>query len=853
MPSAARRPMRTTVRRSAPAGANSSTRCSSRRACRARVAPSDSGMPSGTSTIDSAVSEPPGASSAAPMRTRSAAVRGLASGMRIARQRRARAHRRGDALPSVGGGALAPATAASPALDELRLGQLEGACLALHERLGLLGGHLAGLDDEAGDPPEVERHQRRHERARWARPRSGGHGDVVDERAHVSSGKPKSRPRPRVGGIGARRLASTARGGLVGEPRAPAHRRGVERRLAMSRRRSTRPPANCVEQAARVDLERRRVDEPLEAVDGHVVRAVDLEPASACASVSRSSVPTTWLNIGPRSAPGSLGSWTLAPSRVWHTAKPPVMAVVVIQMSMPNLADIGRPVVLREVVADEVAADPEVAADGLADAQAVERAGERIGHGVGDGAVPLVAAVERRDEVEAALEDGPGEQLDPLGHDRAQVRVDDHQRLDAELVGDLEDGAQRRALAADAVHLGVGQADALEPVARPDEQDPLDVVGRLGVHDHDALRAIGRAGVGVDEHGAQVGEVLHQPGLRGAHHVADRGGVPVARDADHDVGLAESLDLVPDGCWECPVGHRPNPNRVGVVRRPGALLHGRARAATIGPMTAVAQSSASLVTAPYVLRRARLGIMLAFLANGATFGTWATRIPEIRDHLGLSDSMLGFALLSIAVGAVLAMPIAGTMIGRFSSRHMVLLGTLLMSIGLVTAGFAPSLLVLVPGLACLGMGSGWQDVAMNAHGVEVERRVGKPILSGFHALFSVGGMLGAAIGGAVVGAAIAVDLHFAVSAIFIAAIGVVAWALLMPGRVDPPVVRPAAQPPAARGPRPRAARLWLPDGRGVGQRLERGADARVAGRFGGDSRVRLRVVFAAHDRRPLRR
>src|SRR3954469_25002284 len=141
------------------------------------------------------------------------------------------------------------------------------------------------------------------------------------------------------------------------------------------------------------------------------------------------------------------------------------------------------------------------------------------------------------------------------------------------------------------------------------------------------------------------------------------------------------------------------------VRRPGhvALLQRDVRAATIGSMTAVAQPSVTITTTPAVLRRARLGVMVAFLANGATFGTWATRIPEIRDRLGLSDSVLGFALLSIAAGAVLAMPIAGTLIARFSSRHMVLLGTLLMAIGLLTAGFAPSLLVLVPGLACLGV------------------------------------------------------------------------------------------------------------------------------------------------------
>ena len=83
MPSAARRPMRTIVWSSTPSGVNSSTRCRRRRAWRARVAPSLRGMPSGTSTIERAVRLPPWRSSAAPMRTRSAAVRGLASGRRM--------------------------------------------------------------------------------------------------------------------------------------------------------------------------------------------------------------------------------------------------------------------------------------------------------------------------------------------------------------------------------------------------------------------------------------------------------------------------------------------------------------------------------------------------------------------------------------------------------------------------------------------------------------------------------------------------------------------------------------------------------------------------------------------------
>ncbi len=212
----------------------------------------------------------------------------------------------------------------------------------------------------------------------------------------------------------------------------------------------------------------------------------------------------------------------------------------------PEAAHVGVPAVELEVVPDEVAGDPEVAPDRLPDPVAVERPGQRVGDRVGDRPVVLVAGVERRHEVVATLDDRAGQQLDPFGHDRAQVRVDHDQGADVEGGGHLEDRAQRGALAADPVDLGVGQADLLEPVGRPDEQDPLDVVGRLGLG-HDPLGTIGRAGVGVDQDRPEVGEVLDQAGLGGPHDVADRGRVLEARDADHHVGLAEALDQLPDG------------------------------------------------------------------------------------------------------------------------------------------------------------------------------------------------------------------------------------------------------------------------------------------------------------------
>ena len=319
------------------------------------------------------------------------------------------------------------------------------------------------------------------------------------------------------------------------------------------------------QQPERVHLERRRLDDPLEAVGRDVVAAPDRQPVVRVAvgqpqdraddlAEHRPEVRARVLRVvdlrpEPRLADGE-------PAGDRGRRHPDVDA---------EAADVGRPVVELEVVPDEVAGHAEVAADRLADAMAVERPGERVGDRVGDRAVVLVARVQRRHEVVAALEDGPGQQLDPFGHDRAQVRIDDDQRLDLERGGDLEDRPQRGALAADAVDLRVGQADPLEAVGRPDQEDLLDVVGRLGL-DHDPAGPVGRPGVGVDQDRMEVREVLDEPGLGRAHDIADRRGVLEAGDADHDVGPAEPLDLVADGRRECGFGHGSTvpPQRRGI-------------------------------------------------------------------------------------------------------------------------------------------------------------------------------------------------------------------------------------------------------------------------------------------------
>ncbi len=238
----------------------------------------------------------------------------------------------------------------------------------------------------------------------------------------------------------------------------------------------------------------------------------------------------------------------------------------------PELGDLRRPVPGLQVVADEVAGNAEVAADRLADAEPVERPGQRVRDVVRDRAVVLVPRVERGDIVIAALQDRPGQELDPLGTDAPQVGVDDHQRLDFQSGRDLEDRAQRGALATDPVDLGVGERDARELVRRADQQDPLDVVRRLRLHD-DTLRAVGRSRIGVDDHGPEVGEVLDQPSLSRTHDIADRRGVLETRDADHDVRPFEAGNLFSDG--RCQHGLRHSPT-VPPMRRTARFLVWRA-------------------------------------------------------------------------------------------------------------------------------------------------------------------------------------------------------------------------------------------------------------------------------------
>ena len=142
----------------------------------------------------------------------------------------------------------------------------------------------------------------------------------------------------------------------------------------------------------------------------------------------------------------------------------------------------------------------------------------------------------------------------------------------------------------------------------------------------------------------------------------------------------------------------------------------------------------------------RAAITAVFFVNGALFASWASRIPALSDRVGATTGVLGLALLAPALGAVVAMPIVGRLLPRRSSRSFCQVALVGLMASLLLPALARSVVALAAGLFIVGIANSSLDLAMNAQGVSIERRLRRPILSSLHAAFSFGGFAGAGLG-----------------------------------------------------------------------------------------------------------
>jgi MFS family permease len=139
----------------------------------------------------------------------------------------------------------------------------------------------------------------------------------------------------------------------------------------------------------------------------------------------------------------------------------------------------------------------------------------------------------------------------------------------------------------------------------------------------------------------------------------------------------------------------------------------------------------------------RLATRLSFLAAGLSMACWAPLVPFAKARVGVDNGQLGLLLLCLGIGSILTMPLTGWFSARWGSKPMILgggIGLVLLLPVLAIAGHA-----IVLGMALLGFGAslGTLDVAMNIHAIEVERAAKQPLMSGFHAMYSLGGFAGA--------------------------------------------------------------------------------------------------------------
>lgn len=189
----------------------------------------------------------------------------------------------------------------------------------------------------------------------------------------------------------------------------------------------------------------------------------------------------------------------------------------------------------------------------------------------------------------------------------------------------------------------------------------------------------------------------------------------------------------------------------------------------------------------------RMGTTLTFLANGFGLGVWSVEIAGVRTVTGASDIALGAALLVFALAALAAMQVSGRLSARYPANRVCAGFGLAFAASLATLGFMPGMSMLIAALACFGMAHGALDVAMNARASVLENRAGRPMMSSFHAAWSIGGAAGAAFAGLLTSQGMGPDIALPA-----------AGAVVLPGLMaafagyQPPAGRRATAPAASK-------------------------------------------------------
>lgn len=158
--------------------------------------------------------------------------------------------------------------------------------------------------------------------------------------------------------------------------------------------------------------------------------------------------------------------------------------------------------------------------------------------------------------------------------------------------------------------------------------------------------------------------------------------------------------------------------------------------------------------------RSRIAVAMFFFISGFTFSSWASRIPSLQQQLRLNDAQLGTVLFAMPMGLMLTMPFTGILLGRVSSRFIMMMGALLYAVLLPVLGLVTQVWQLVAILFLFGSSRNFLNIAINAQSVGVQALYKRSIITSFHGVFSVAGFCGAALGSFMLTANVSTFMHF---------------------------------------------------------------------------------------------
>jgi fucose permease len=179
-----------------------------------------------------------------------------------------------------------------------------------------------------------------------------------------------------------------------------------------------------------------------------------------------------------------------------------------------------------------------------------------------------------------------------------------------------------------------------------------------------------------------------------------------------------------------------------------------------------------------------VAVALIFFVNGFVYASWVPRLAEIRSGLALSEGELGIALLMLAIGALVAMPVTGGLIARYGSRILTAATVGLLGLALPPVAFAGGLAWLCLAFLLYGAATGALDVSMNAQGIAVERAYRRPIMSSLHGMFSIGAMAGAGVTGLVASQGVGIVAQLLTTGAVTMVLGPLLARVLLPAHAD---------------------------------------------------------------------